>query len=246
MSPISNRAACSLSQYQQHLTQFTFDVKSSPSTLQQEYNLRFSEIAEYRDSVWKVLIDQYFQREFGTNKNILDLGSGWGEFINNIHGSKKYAMDLNPDSRHKISSGVVFLEQDCSQPWNLPENSLDLVFTSNFFEHLPTKDSLLSTLHQAKRCLKRAGKIVCLGPNIKYTGSDYWDFFDHHIQLSHFSLVEALKMVDFHIESVVPRFLPYTMAQGRMPPLIMVSLYLKIPLLWPIFGKQFLITAAKK
>jgi ubiquinone/menaquinone biosynthesis C-methylase UbiE len=220
-------------------------MTSPASDLQKEYAIRFSQIAEYRNSVWKVIIGQFLQKQIGKNKRILDLGSGWGEFINNVQASKKYAMDLNPESKSKISPDVTFLEQDCSKTWNLPDNSLDVVFTSNFFEHLPTKICLLDTLRQASRCLRPSGTIICLGPNIKYTGDDYWDFFDHYLQLSHLSLAEGLRMADFQVSEVIPKFLPYTMAGGRKWPLIFLSLYLKSPLAWKIFGKQFLITATK-
>ena len=213
--------------------------------LQKEYTIRFSKIAAYRDSVWKLLIERFLQRRVGTNKDILDLGSGWGEFINNIQAQKKYAMDLNPDSKNRVSPGIHFIQQDCSQKWALPDESLDVVFTSNFFEHLPSKQCLLDTLRQANRCLKPSGTIICLGPNIKYVGQAYWDFFDHYLQLSHFSLVEGLKMADFEISSVIPRFIPYTMADGRRPPLFFVQIYLSFPSIWPLFGKQFLVSAKK-
>lgn len=220
-------------------------MTSSATDLQKEYAIRFSQIADYRNAVWKILIGQFLQERIGKNKAILDLGSGWGEFINNVQASKKYAMDLNPESRSKVSPEITFLEQDCSETWGLPDNSLDVVFTSNFFEHLPTKSCLLDTLRQAKRCLRPSGKIICLGPNIKYTGDDYWDFFDHYLQLSHLSLAEGLKLADFKISEVIPKFLPYTMAGGKRWPLIFLSLYLKSSIAWNIFGKQFLITATK-
>ena len=213
--------------------------------LQKEYTIRFSKIAAYRDSVWKLLIERFLQRRVGTNKDILDLGSGWGEFINNIQAQKKYAMDLNPDAENRVSPSVHFIQQDCSQRWALPDECLDVVFTSNFFEHLPSKQCLLDTLRQAHRCLKPSGTIICLGPNIKYVGQAYWDFFDHYLQLSHLSLVEGLKMVDFQISSVIPRFIPYTMADGKRPPLFSVQIYLSLPLIWPLFGKQFLVSAKK-
>jgi hypothetical protein len=65
------------------------------------------------------------------------------------------------------------------------------------------------------------------------------------LPLSHISLCEALRMRDFEVISVIPRFLPYTMNNGNCPPLLFVRLYLKLPLLWRVFGKQFLITAKK-
>lgn len=213
--------------------------------LQQGYTLRFSKMAGYRTAIWKVLIDHYFQKRIGEDQVVLDLGSGWGEFINNIQAKKKFAMDLNPDGGKRVDDDVVFLEQDCSMEWEIPDNALDVVFTSNFFEHLPTKASLLDTLRQAHRCLRAGGRIICMGPNIRYLGGAYWDFFDHYLELSHLSLEEGLKLAGFEIKSSIPRFLPYTMADGKRPPLFALKLYVQFPLFWRLFGKQFLLTATK-
>ena len=202
-------------------------------------------MAAYRKTVWRVLIDDYFQDKVGEDQDVLDLGSGWGEFINQIRARKRYAMDLNPEGRNRVEEGVTFLEQDCSLPWELPEESLDVVFTSNFFEHLPSKRALLDTLQQAWRCLKPGGRILCLGPNARYVGGAYWDFFDHHLELTHLSLEEGLHMADFEMESNLPRFLPYTMVGGRKPSLTLVRGYLKLPFAWRFFGKQFLVIARK-
>ncbi len=220
-------------------------MQDTSKELQKEYDLRFSAMAEYRNSVWITLVNKYFQKQIGSDKAILDLGAGWGEFINNIQAKKKYAMDLNQETDTKTNSDVTFLYQDCSNTWELEDNSLDIVFTSNFFEHLRDKPSLDATLDQAFRCLKPGGKIICLGPNIKYTGTDYWDFYDHYLALSHLSLVEALRLRKFTVSNIIPRFLPYTMADGTTPPLLFLKLYLKLPLAWRIFGKQFLVTANK-
>jgi len=154
-------------------------------------------------------------------------------------------MDLNPKAGAYLAAEVNFLQQDCSETWALPSESLDLVFTSNFFEHLPSKKALADTLIQAKRCLKRGGRIIAMGPNIKYVGGAYWDFSDHHIALTERSLQEALEVQDFQVERAIERFLPYTMVNHRRYPQMFVSLYLGFPLAWKIMGKQFLIIARR-
>jgi SAM-dependent methyltransferase len=213
--------------------------------LWREYRLRFEALAPYRDRIWKVLTQNFFQRYVSQDAVVLDLGSGWGEFIRNIKASSKYAMDLNPDSGTRVGAGVQFLLQDCSQEWAVSPNSIDLVFTSNFFEHLPTKEALRSALAQVLRCLKPGGRLVCLGPNIRFLPDVYWDFWDHYLPLSDRTLVEGLSLAGFAVERCIPRFLPYSMSQGFTPPVRFVSIYLRVPLLWPIFGKQFLVVARK-
>jgi SAM-dependent methyltransferase len=137
------------------------------------------------------------------------------------------------------------LEQDCSAAWPLPENSLDAVFTSNFFEHLPGKQCLKQTLQQAFRCLKPGGRLVAMGPNIKYLTGSYWDFFDHHTILTEQSLAEVLQMQGYALEQVTPRFLPYTLVKAPEYPLSLLRLYLAMPWMWWWKGRQFLVIAAK-
>jgi SAM-dependent methyltransferase len=137
------------------------------------------------------------------------------------------------------------LHQDCSAIWPLQEGSLDVVFTSNFLEHLPNKELVDKTLKEAFRCLKSGGKIICLGPNIKYVPGAYWDFWDHHTPITDASMAEALFLAGFKITKRIDRFLPYTMAGIKPPPLIALKIYLRLNLTWRFFGKQFLVVAEK-
>ena len=84
-----------------------------------------------------------------------------------------------------------------------------------------------------------------MGPNIKYVPGEYWDFFDHYVELTELSLAEALLHCGFEIEKCVGRFLPYTMSRGREYPAWALRLYLAMPAVWPVFGKQFLVIAQK-
>lgn len=213
--------------------------------LQKEYELRFRAMQVYRDQVWKILTQDFFQRFIPENSTILDLGCGWGEFINNIKAKKKFAMDLNPAGKQRLATDIEFLNQDCSVEWDISERSLDIVFTSNFFEHLPSKAHIKSTLLQAYRCLRPGGKIICLGPNIKFIPGLYWDFWDHHIEITELSLKEILEICSFSVDLCQPKFLPYTMVNKAPPPLAFVKWYVRLPFLWKFFGKQFLVIASK-
>jgi SAM-dependent methyltransferase len=210
------------------------------------YSRRFDAHVAYRNAVWKVLTDRFFPRYIAPTATLLDLGCGYGEFINNIQCGKKYAMDLNPNARGYLAAGIEFFLQDCSQPWGLPDESLDVVMTSNFLEHLPSRQSIADTLAQAKRCLKSGGRFIAMGPNGKYVGGAYWDFWDHHIALTERSMVEVLEIQGFQIEAVIDRFLPYTMVNTRVYPIFLVSLYLMFPVAWKVMGKQFLVIAKKR
>src|SRR5215203_2690348 len=98
----------------------------SPTDLADIYQRRFTPDIAYRDSVWRILT-RYFQRYVEPSDAVLDLGSGYGQFINNIACGMKFAMDLNPSSRSHVEPGITFLEQDCSQQWQLADDSLNVV-----------------------------------------------------------------------------------------------------------------------
>jgi SAM-dependent methyltransferase len=220
-------------------------MNETTTELQRIYRRRFEGNLEYRAAVWRVLVSDFFSRYIRPSDRVLDLGCGYGQFINQVRCGQRYAMDLNPSSRSNLETGVVFFEQDCAERWAVEEDSLDLVFTSNFFEHLSTKSHLLRTLEEAYKCLRKGGRLIALGPNIKYVPGAYWDFFDHHIALTELSLQEAMELVGFDCLQVTDRFLPFTMVNAPRYPLLFLSLYLKLPWLWRWFGRQFLVIAQK-
>jgi SAM-dependent methyltransferase len=209
------------------------------------YRTRFEGQKEYRLAVWRILIGAVFARWLPADGQILDLGAGHGEFINQVEAPDRLAMDLNPDTRHSLRPEVRFLEQDCSAPWPIEEGSLGLVFTSNFFEHLPDKATLQRTLERAYRALRPSGRLVAVGPNIRLVQGAYWDFWDHHLPLTEKSLAELGRLTGFVVEHEWGTTLPYSMSQGFAPPLWGVRLYARLPFLWRFFGKQFIVVLRK-
>lgn len=114
---------------------------------------------DYRNSVWQILCTNFFNKFIPANFRCLDLGAGYGEFINHITCGEKIAMDLNSTTREHLHKGVQFIQQDCSTIWNIEPDYLDVIFTSNFLEHLTDKDCIERTINQCYRCLK---KMDCL------------------------------------------------------------------------------------
>jgi len=213
-----------------------------PRELQSIYENRFEPARlAYRTRLWQTLISAYFQKWIPIDGTVIDLGCGYGEFINHVVCRRRLAMDLNPKSREHLRPEVELIAQDCSTPWPLPDASLDLVFTSNFFEHLPDKLALRSTLLEAARCLRPGGRLIAMGPNIKYVNGAYWDFWDHFLCLTESSLGEAMVNNGYRLRLVVPRFLPYTTINQPSYPMAFVRAYLRLPLAWRIFGRQFLV-----
>jgi len=219
------------------------ETVNSPEDLKQLYRLRFEGAEAYRSRVWEILTD-FFEQWIPAGGTILDLGCGYCEFINKVHCDRKFGMDLNPDSKRFAEKATIF-QQDCSRLWPIETGSLDVVFTSNFFEHLPTKGTLEQTVVQAYRCLKPGGRLIAMGPNIRIVPGAYWDFFDHFLPLTELSLAEVLIKVGFQTERCIAKFMPYTSIGKRQYPAAVIKAYLASPLAWKVWGKQFLVVARK-
>jgi SAM-dependent methyltransferase len=218
---------------------------TTDSVLPTQYRRRFQAEQAGREAVWRVLVDAWFSRYVKGAETVLDLGCGWGAFINQVASPRRYGIDLNVDAARYIDEGVVVFHQSAADPWPLPDGSLDLVFTSNFLEHLPSRDAIMAALGEAFRCLHPGARIVCLGPDIRYAKGDYWNFFDHVIPLTARSVVEAIELAGFRSDDVVDRFLPYTLAGRRPPPALVIRGYLRIRPAWRLLGRQFLVVGSK-
>ena len=97
---------------------------------------------------------------------------------------------------------------------------------------MPSRDAIMSALDEAARCLRPGGRIVCLGPDIRYAGGAYWDFFDHIVPLTARSLAEALEIAGLRPVEVIDRFLPFTLAGKPAPAPWLIRGYLKVRPAW--------------
>jgi SAM-dependent methyltransferase len=198
-----------------------------------------------RDQVWKTLCRSFLDPLIGSDKTVLDLACGYGEFINNVTAQKRLAVDLNPDARLHLQPEVKFISSNATDLSQVQGGSVDVVFTSNFLEHLPDKETCGRVFAEIRRTLHSGGRFIVLGPNIKYAYREYWDYFDHTLALSHLSLEEGLKQAGFNVTRNIPRFLPFTMKSSVPTAPWLIKLYLMMPFAWQFMGKQFLLVAEK-
>jgi SAM-dependent methyltransferase len=201
------------------------------------YAHRFGNEEVARADLWKVLCTQFFQRWVPRDATVLDVAAGHCEFINNIEAAERIAVDLNPDVVVRAAEGVRAHVCPSDRMTDLADGSVDRVFISNFFEHVP-REVILSTLEEVHRVLRPGGKLLVLQPNIRYCARDYWMFFDHITPVDDRALAEAFAATGFDLELCIPRFLPYT-TKGRLPsgPWL-VRLYLRLTWAWRLFGAQ--------
>jgi SAM-dependent methyltransferase len=209
-------------------------------------NMFSEKLLKERMALWKVLCNEFFQRYISRGDTVLDLGAGFCEFINNIQCEKKIAVDLNDHTPRFAGPEVEVLTGSALHLAKLlKRDNIDVVFSSNFFEHMQDKNELKETLLEIKKVLKPGGKLLILQPNIRYAYKVYWDFYDHHIPLSHNSLQEIISHVGFETVELRPKFLPWT-TKSRFPKHpFLIKLFLKLPLLQFILGKQMFYYARK-
>ena len=192
-----------------------------------------------------MLCHYFFQRYIRDGDTVLDIGAGYCEFINHIVCRRRIALDISEEVRAHAAPGVEIVQGSSMDLSALVEQGVDVAFVSNFFEHLPTKRDLLKTLTEVVRVLRPGGRLLILQPNIRYVGGAYWDFFDHELPLTERSLIEALELVGLKPIEVRPRFLPFTSKSAIPQHPALVWLYLKIPIMHRLLGRQSWIVARK-
>ena len=220
-------------------------MTSVSSDLQKIYARRCSDLeAPGRGAVWRE-ITQYLQRWIAPGATVVDIGCDRGTFINTVIADRKIAVDLrdvaehlDPEVRFVRCDGLALLD-------HLPPMSVDVVFISNYLEHLGSSEDVLHQLKVAAAVLRPGGRLIVLQPNIRLVGFSYWDFFDHKTALTDRSLEEASLLAGFETERLIARFLPYT-AKSRFPqnPLF-VRAYLRFPPAWWLMGRQTLLVARR-
>jgi SAM-dependent methyltransferase len=210
------------------------------------YRNRFpeAELAR-RQAIWDVICRSFLQQFIGAADVVVDIACGYGEFLNGIRAGRRVGIDPNPDARARLAPGIEFHQCEAARLPSIVPDGVDVVFASNFLEHLPDKRALDSLLRTVFLALRPSGRLLVLGPNLRYLPGAYWDFYDHHLGLTHASLSEALALQGFAIERCIPRFLPYT-TRGSLPTHpALVWAYVQLPFAWRLFGKQFFIVARR-
>lgn len=219
--------------------------------LNKMYNLRFNKETKFRNKLWAILCTKFFQKYINKNSVVLDVAAGHCEFINNIQAKEKIALDLNKDVKKLANKNVRVLIEDASFIKSLKNSSVDVVFISNFFEHI-TKEDITKVIKEVRRILKNKGKLLILQPNIRFCYKEYWNFFDHITPLDDKSMAEILLLNDFDIIKLFPKFLPFTTKtkiRGILPDfliLLFLKIVLKIRFIQNLVGGQMFIYAINK
>ena len=207
------------------------------------YEYRFRDVDQAsRQAVWQE-IARYLYGRMGEPRCVLDPAAGRGEFITAVPAAERWGVDLVRQADLE-SAGVKMIIADIMDA-DLPPDYFDGVFLSNFLEHLPDQNAVAVVLSRLLDAMRPGGRIAIMGPNFRYCAKDYFNCADHSVILTHVGVAEHVYAAGFDAPTVTPRFLPYSF-RGLLPPSPRLTrTYLRMPVLWRLFGKQFLVIARK-
>lgn len=214
--------------------------------LQKLYRIRFSDADRAKkDAIWRVLVEDFFQKYVAPTDTVLDIACGYGEFTRHIRAGRKIAVDLNPDAARFLPAGAEFHLASAEDLSAIATGSVDVCFSSNFFEHLPSKETLDRVLRETLRVLKPGGRYVAMQPNLRYAPGEYWDYYDHVLPLTDRSCFEAFAKAGYEVVELIDRFVPFS-TSSRLPQAPwLVRCYLAFRPAWRLLGRQFVIVGRK-
>lgn len=193
-----------------------------------------------RDTVWRALWRYHFSKLVPQDGCVLDLGCGYGEFINNVTARRRIALDMWDGFPAHLAPGVEPVVSGVTELGGIADDSVDFAFASNLFEHLSQAD-FATVLDGLRGKLSARGTLNILQPNYRYAFREYFDDYTHVSVYSHISLADFLAANGYEVIEVRPRFLPLTV-KSRLPVAPwLIGLYLKSPV--KPLGKQMLVRA---
>ena len=193
-----------------------------------------------RDVVWKALWRYFFRNRIRPDDTVLDLGCGYGDFINNVTARRRLALDLWPLMPSHVAPGVETHVGPVHELGWIENGSVDYAFASNLFEHI-SQEVFAETLQALKPKLSGRGRLTILQPNFRYAYREYFDDYTHVSVYSHVSLADFLSAHGWEVLEVRPRFLPLTV-KSRLPTFpALIGAYLRFPV--KPMGKQMLLVA---
>jgi ubiquinone/menaquinone biosynthesis C-methylase UbiE len=205
------------------------------------HNTRFTPDPRRR-VLWQTLMACVFQKQIPPDGVVLELGAGYGDFINSVKAKRRLAVDVWPGMLPHLDPGVEGLVTSITQLDAVLDNSVDYVFSSNCFEHVSQSD-LVNCLSQLRRKMKPGAMLTIVQPNFKYCAREYFDDYTHVSIYTDKGLCDLLAANGFKIVRCVPRFMPFSI-KGSLPvhPLL-IRLYLMSP--FKPLAKQMLVSAIR-
>ncbi len=194
-----------------------------------------------RQGIWRE-IARFVSRDSPRTECLLELGAGYCDFVNQFPARKKIAFDLNPQMTEFAAEDVVLRIDNAIFLRGVDEASVDLVFASNFLEHL-TQPELEVLLPNIRRVLKPEGRLILIQPNHRLCPEDYFCDETHRTIFSDGHMAEFLGNHGLRLVKLIPAVLPFSLT-SRLPKWpMLVRLYLLSPI--KPFARQMYVVATR-
>lgn len=195
-----------------------------------------------RALVWKEIV-RYLESRFELGDNVLDAGCGYGDFISNVRATRRFAVDLDEEMIRYLPQDVEFKQGSIAEiDKYFPKESMDFIFSSNVLEHL-SRENINHFFKAALSLLKTNGQLGILMPNYRRAYREYFDDYTHVTPISDVALVDWLAASGFTKVFRHPGFMPFSMKDRNILPIILVQAWLRSP--WKPGGKQMLVIVRK-
>lgn len=194
-----------------------------------------------RSLVWRHIARWLVAEDLvGPTDEILELAAGYGDFIASVPGRRRVAMDVNIELPTYLPPGIEAEVGDCTDLSTFAAHSFDVVFASNFLEHLTWPD-IDRCVSEVMRVLRPGGRLLLLQPNFRLAPRRYFDDYTHRTIFTDQALADYLTSRSLDVDRVEPRFLPLTMKSRLSFGHRLVPVYLRLP--WRPFAGQMLVSA---
>jgi SAM-dependent methyltransferase len=181
-----------------------------------------------RRGVWRA-IARYVARDAGPVDTLLELGAGYCDFVNQFPARRRIAFDLNPEMKRWAAPGVELRIESALELAGIARGSVDLVFASNFLEHLAAQE-LGVLLPRIREVLSEHGRLILLQPNHRLCAERYFDDPTHQTIFDDAGIGGWLAPHGLRVLRLEPGLLPFSM-NSRLPKSELLTwLYLRSPI----------------
>lgn len=213
---------------------------TASSTFEQAYHTVHLTPDDARATLWSVLVE-YLAPYVPPQSRALELGAGYCYWINGIRAAEKIAIDLWREFPKHAAPDVQPIVHDLSRGLDIfHDQQFDVVLASNLLEHFEA-DITARLVADTFRLLRPNGRFIVIQPNFRYAYQRYFDDYTHRSIFTDVSLPNLMRAHGFQIETVEPRFTPYSLRDSRikLTPWL-IRAYLRLPIK-PLAGQMLIV-----
>ncbi len=132
-----------------------------------------------RRVLWQTLVDCVFQKQIPPDGVVLELGAGYGDFINSVRARRRLAVDV-------VVGNAFASRPRRGRPCHQHHNNLTawrtirlIMFSAAIVSNTFRRPNLVDCLSQLHRKMKPGAMLTIVQPNFKYCAREYFDDYTH-------------------------------------------------------------------